>query len=611
MLIQQPGAATYDTRAELTERPGSFLSGAFTLWHPESNFGEFQNQAYGYLFPQGAWFVLTDAIGTPGWVSQRLWSALILIVACEGARRVARAIGLSNLPALLAGVVFAFSPRLLGTVAVQTGESLPGAVMPWLVLAVLLHLQGRLSAPRTAVLSGAAVVCMGGVNAVENGGVPAAGDDPRRLGRDAGSSPACGSRSAGSRRWAPAACGGRCPCWCSPATRRRSTSTSRARRTRPRSSAGPKRLGATPRGSPTWSRGTSRGGRRHFTSRPTRSWSRSRPSSAALGLAGLALLDSAVKRPLMLAVVLGLGCLTVAHGGPAGAPAADVVRDLLDGALQIFRNVHKIDPMVRLPLAIGFGCAVARGAQLLVERAPRLRTGGAPAAARAAAGGPGPRPPLPAGATPGRRAGTSSRRTGSRPGPTWPSTRPAAPTAAGRWSSPGSRFAQHEWGWTLDEPLAILGDAPMVSRSQVPLIPGESIRYLSALDQLIATGRATEALAGELARAGITHVVLRRDLLRGLTGSPHPGAARGLAGARRSGAGGRVRRAAPTERPQVEVFEVPDRLPLLRATPVDDVVTVRGAAESVLAVEGGGLVGAVTCRRCSRESRAGTARRPS
>src|SRR5215217_7876895 len=84
MLIQQPGATTYDTRAELTERPGSFLSGAFTLWHPESNFGEFQNQAYGYLFPQGSWFVLADTLGMPGWVNQRLWSALLLIVACEG-----------------------------------------------------------------------------------------------------------------------------------------------------------------------------------------------------------------------------------------------------------------------------------------------------------------------------------------------------------------------------------------------------------------------------------------------------------------------------------------------------------------------------------------------
>ena len=87
MLLQQPGATTYDTRAELTERPGSFLSGAFTLWHPESNFGEFQNQAYGYLFPQGTWFWLSDLLGMPDWVSQRLWSALILVLACEGARQ--------------------------------------------------------------------------------------------------------------------------------------------------------------------------------------------------------------------------------------------------------------------------------------------------------------------------------------------------------------------------------------------------------------------------------------------------------------------------------------------------------------------------------------------
>ena len=40
MLLQQPGETTYDTRAELTQRPGDFLAGAFTLWHPESNFGE-------------------------------------------------------------------------------------------------------------------------------------------------------------------------------------------------------------------------------------------------------------------------------------------------------------------------------------------------------------------------------------------------------------------------------------------------------------------------------------------------------------------------------------------------------------------------------------------
>lgn len=588
MLIQQPGEATYDTRAELTERPGSFLSGAFTLWHPESNFGEFQNQAYGYLFPQGAWFFLTDAVGAPGWVSQRFWSALILIVACEGARRVARVVGLGELPALLAGVVFAFSPRLLGTVSVQTGESLPGAVMPWLVLVVLLHLRGRLSPLRTAVLSGAAVVCMGGVNAVETAAcLPLAmilvvWGVTKKL---------TSARFAAG--WFAAVAAG-CVWWALPLL-------VLARFAPPfyqyvESAQDTTALvgwSEASRGDSSWIAYLVSGDQPwwpaafHLATDPVLVAVAAVVSAA--GLVGLVLLDSGVKRPLMLAAVLGLGCLTVAHGGLAGAPAADVVRGLLDGALQIFRNVHKIDPVVRLPIAIGFGCAVARGVQLLLDRRPRLRTAEhllllAPLLVVLVLG----RPYLQADArTPGW----------DQIPPYWQQARtylaehaPGGIDGGRTLVVPGSRFAQHEWGWTLDEPLTILGDAPMVSRSQVPLIPGESIRYLSALDQLIATGRATEALEGQLARAGITHVVLRRDLLRGVTGSPHPGAASvslSRAGLERvAGFGRGVDGAA-----QVEVFEVAGQLPLLRATPVDDVVTVRGAAESVLAVEGGGLVG--------------------
>ncbi len=79
-------------------------------------------------------------------MTQRLWSALVLIIACEGARRVALSLGSSGPVAVLVGLCYAFSPRLLGTVPVLTGESLPGAMLPWVVLPLLLYLGGRLGA---------------------------------------------------------------------------------------------------------------------------------------------------------------------------------------------------------------------------------------------------------------------------------------------------------------------------------------------------------------------------------------------------------------------------------------------------------------------------------
>lgn len=587
MLVQQPGRTTYDTRAELTERPGDFLSGAFTLWHAETNFGEFQNQAYGYLFPQGTWFWLTDVLGVEGWVSQRLWSALILVVACEGARRVALALGLPGAAALLAGVVFAASPRLLGTVAVQTGESLPGAVMPWLVLAVVLHLRGVLPGWKAAVLSGAAVVCMGGVNAVET----------------AGSLPLAiilvvWGASRGLTRWRFVAqwfgaVGLACLWWALPLL-------VLARYAPPFYEYVESATDTTSvvgwseatRGDSSWIAYLLAGDQPWW---PAAYHLATDPALvviaavvAAVGLVGLLSLDTAVKRPLVLAAVVGLGCLTVAHGGVAGAPVADAMRGLLDGSLQIFRNVHKIDPVVRLPLAIGFGHAVHRLGWYGARRLPALTEWNrvlflVPLLAVLALG----RPFLLNDArTPGWEEIPSA----------WQDTRAYLAEHAGGADAggrtlvvPGSRFAQHPWGWTIDEPLAILGGVPTVTRSQVPLIPGQSIRYLSALDQTIATGRGTEALVDQLARAGITHVVLRRDLLRGVTGSPHPGAAAvslARAGLERVAGFGETEEGAA----EVEAFEVPERLPVLRSAPLDDVVTVSGGPESVLGLDGAGLL---------------------
>ena len=582
-LLQQPGLTTYDTRAELTQRPLGFLGEAFTLWHPESNFGEFQNQAYGYLFPQGSWFALADVTQVPDWVAQRLWSALVLIVAIEGARRVALAIGLMPLIALVAGLAFGFSPRLLGTISVITGEALPGAVMPWVVLPVLLALRRGTGWRRAAALSGAAVVCMGGVNAVENiGSLPLVailvvwgvrrGLAPRRF-----------------LAWWAGAVLLACTWWLLPLL-------VLARYSPPfyeyvESAANTTALVG-------WSEATR--GDSHWVAyliTGDQSWW---PAAhdlvsvpwliivsalvSAIGLWGLARLDHPLRRPLVLSVVVGLAALTIAHGGWEGSPIGGPVRTLLDGPLQIFRNVHKIDPIVRLPLAIGFGNAILLMVRAVVARLPQLATSTAPLIAV---------PTLLVLAL-GQPYLVNHSRT-----PGWDQI--AAPWQQaqayladhedGRTTLvlPGSGFTQETWGWTLDEPLLVLGGVNRAARSQVPIIPGQSIRFLAALDQLASTGRAYAGFGGELARAGIGHVVIRRDLLRDLTGSPYPG------GAAVSAAKGGLRSVASygdfrEGGPEIEIYEVPQTLPMLRTTAVDDARTVRGAPESILGLQDAGLV---------------------
>ena len=97
-FAQSPGLISPDTKLDLTANPLRFLARAANLWNSDLPFGQAQNQAYGYLFPHGAFFLLGDLVGLPGWVTQRLWWALLLTAGFWGLLRVAEALGIGTTP---------------------------------------------------------------------------------------------------------------------------------------------------------------------------------------------------------------------------------------------------------------------------------------------------------------------------------------------------------------------------------------------------------------------------------------------------------------------------------------------------------------------------------
>ena len=131
-MVQSPGLLVADTKFDLAVAPAEFLARAAHLWDAQGAFGQLQNQAYGYLWPMGPFFLLGSLADVPGWVVQRLWVALVMCVALVGAAKVSRQLGVrSDLACLLAGFAYALSPRMLTTLGPISIEAWPSALAPW------------------------------------------------------------------------------------------------------------------------------------------------------------------------------------------------------------------------------------------------------------------------------------------------------------------------------------------------------------------------------------------------------------------------------------------------------------------------------------------------
>jgi arabinofuranan 3-O-arabinosyltransferase len=587
-LLQQPGRTTFDTKFDLTADPAAFLGRALHLWTPDT-LGALQNQAYGYLFPQGPFFLGAELLQVPDWVAQRVWSWLLLLAAYEGVRRVALVLGLPWGAAVLAGLCYAFSPRLLGAVGVLSGEVLPTAVLPWAVLPLVLSLTGRLPARRAGLLSGVAILFMSGVNATGTlAALPLAFLVASARLRRRGGAALLG--------WWLLGAALACAWWMGPLLLQGRYSPpfldfieTAAATTSPTGWAN------SLRGAEHWVAYSAVGGQAWWPGAHTLVTSPLLAflglGVAAAGLVGLVHPRMPLRRPLALSLALGLVCLTVGNPSVVGSFVDEPVRTLLDGPLAALRNVHKVDPLVRLPLALG----LAHAAALAVGRI-RLALEGR---------GQGDRLPVAR-----RLVGASVAvvlLVGAQPlflddlrMPGWTEVPDAWTQAAAYLDDrpdsralvvPGAGFGVQTWGWTVDEPIQGLTDTAWVTRSQVPMVPGPTARVLDAVERRLTTGQGGPALAEFLARAGITHVVLRRDIdqtvaettstdraTKALLDSP---GLRRVAGFGRSGFG---------DQPLVDVFALTTPAPRASLVAERDVVTLDGGPEDVLAALDAGVL---------------------
>ena len=505
-LTQSPGLLVPDTKLDLVTAPLDFLSRAANLWDGESAFGQLQNQAYGYLWPMGPFFALGHLLDLPGWVVQRLWLALILCVAFVGSARVARALGVrSDLACVLGGLAYALSPRMLSVLGASSIEVWPSALAPWVLLPLIIGAQ-RGSPRRAAALSALAIAMVGGVNAAATSAVLPLGALWLL------------TRSPGPRRrammlWWPALTLLATVWWLGPLFLLGSYSPPFLDFIESASiTTIPTNLADSLRGTSNWVvyvDGSARAGNdliRQFYL----------PIDSAFvlvgGALGLALRRTPHRLFLATSVATGLFLVSMGHLGSVQGWFAPQIQEALDGALAPLRNVHKFDPVVRLPLVLGLAWAVdwlvemARDVDLpRTERINYRFLSGILAFSVLAA------------ATPAA-LGHITPSGGFEEVPDYWSQ-------ASDWLAddqdagvallvPGTMFGSYVWGDPRDEPFQSLASTPWAVRNAVPLTPAGNIRMLDAIEERFAQGDGSVGLVDYLRRSGVSHLVVRNDLTR-------------------------------------------------------------------------------------------------
>ncbi|WP_033320734.1 alpha-(1-_3)-arabinofuranosyltransferase [Streptomyces yerevanensis] len=500
-LAVDPGRQTFETKLGVTVDPWQFMADLGQLWHDRGGFGGIADQYIGYSFPMLPYYALTDLLGIPVWLAERLWLSLIVSVAFWGALRLAERLGIGNRPSrLLGAVVYALWPVFTIVVGSTSAAALPGAMLPWVLLPLT---NERYSARIAALRSALLIPFMGGVNAATT----LAALLPVGL--------YLLSRPRGPRQrkliawWVPGVLLATA-WWVIPLLLLgiygenflpyiESSQTTTAT------------MSATEmlRGAGNWVAYLNFG-----EAWLPAGWTVASSVvvivcsalAAGLGLAGLARRDLPERRWLVL-VVLSVALITLAgYGGSFGAPFHETFQGWLDGGLAPFRNIYKFQ--------VGLALALVFGLMHLVGIASETR-GARPVRGRRFA-------PLIAAVLvlPGLALPYLN---GSILQPGSFQELPKYWQATADWlekNSPDSRalvvpataHGIYTWGSSIDQPLDVLAESRWAQRDYVPFGTAGNRRAMDAVEQALLTGSEVPGLGDYLSRAGLHYVVVRNDL---------------------------------------------------------------------------------------------------
>lgn len=602
-FLQDPGLIAIDTKVDLAVDPAGWLARALHVWDPAGTFGQLQNQAYGYLWPMGSFYLVGKLLAIPAWVIQRLWWTLVMTVACTGLVKLAERLNIgSPWVRLIAGAAFALSPRMITELGPISVEAWPSALAPW-VLVPLVALP--LGAPllRSVTRSALIVACAGGVNAtavmavIPLAGIWLLGLRPYSLRMKA--LVAWGMAVGCATAWwvVPLLLLGR---YSPPFLDYIETGAV---------TTAPTDMVSVLRGASHWHAYLSSSfgppwtaGWRLATERPLVLASL---VVAGLGIAGLARRGMPHRWFLITGLLVGLALVGLGHVGAVSGLFAESQQAFLDGAGAPLRNVHKFDVIVRLPLILGMAHLIT-----VFARAASTATGprAGPARWRAAT--------LTGVALIGV-AGVAAPALGA--GLAAPGSFQTVPDywrQASGWLNrhldqehvlviPGSRFPRYLWGSPSDEITQPLLDKRWGVRSSIPLTPPQTIRVLDAIERTLNSGAGSAGLAQFLSRSGVRYLLLRSDLDYGRSGATQPAIVRqslarsvGLrqvAGFGPSVGGGRLPGIFVDNgfNPRVralEVWEVTQTVAPVVAYDSSDLTTVVGGPESVLDAAAAGVL---------------------